>query len=171
MCLIQCSHQQQQCPFADQSYREASTWSRFRSTATFIPTSESLAVDTLLMQTSEMHEIINHFKSQFVSIFTNRYIMNTYFHTIRSHSYNVHTLSVSFSKASIRWCVHLYIIYIFSYVLIFQVFQVFQESNYTSHYLRYMSMSFPWLIPPKFVNLMMSDTNRAWELIKVCTNT
>ena len=111
MCLIQCSHQQQQCPFADQSYREASTWSRFRSTATFIPTSESLAVDTLLMQTSEMHEIINHFKSQFVSIFTNRYIMNTYFHTIRSHSYNVHTLSVSFSKASIRWCVHLYIIY------------------------------------------------------------
>ena len=71
MCLIQCSHQQQQCPFADQSYREASTWSRFRSTATFIPTSESLAVDTLLMQTSEMHEIINHFKSQFVSLFTN----------------------------------------------------------------------------------------------------
>ena len=71
MCLIQCSHQQQQCPFADQSYREASTWSRFRSTATFIPTSESLAVDTLLMQTSEMHEIINHFKSQFVSLLSN----------------------------------------------------------------------------------------------------
>ena len=167
MCLIQCSHQQQQCPFADQSYREASTWSRFRSTATFIPTSESLAVDTLLMQTSEMHEIINHFKSQFVSLFTNiKWLpsLPTCTFSIIVDSINM-LLRVLFRFSSLTTNL---IFPLLKILTCFQVFQVFQESNYTSHYLRYMSMSFPWLIPPKFVNLMMSDTNRAWELIKVC---
>ena len=65
-CLIKCSLQQD-CPFTDINFRRKSTWSMYRQTAIFIPTTESEAVENLLIQTSELHEIMNHFKHQYVS--------------------------------------------------------------------------------------------------------
>ena len=66
MCLIQ-SSLQQECPFTDPNIRNKSLWSSYLQTANFIPGSEAVAVESLLIQTSELTEIINHFKEQYVS--------------------------------------------------------------------------------------------------------
>ena len=67
MCLIQ-SSLQNECPFTDLNYRNKSLWSTYKQTAIFIPETEVEAVSSLLIQTSELHEVINHFKKSYVSI-------------------------------------------------------------------------------------------------------